>query len=171
MSSQLHSTNMSRILCDTLTVHNIVCDNIKVTKSGDGDFVAIFTFSDKCGLYGDVLRIVEEEEEVKGCIIESLLPVLYCHPLVIDGITVVKVPDTQCTRVSPYTVSEVYQSDAVFSARVNVTFKDISIRPSYLMGDGIYAVSYRSFKAIPLSTPCVWRHVRVTGYDFFYECR
>lgn len=155
---------MSRKLSNTLNVRDVVCDNIRVTKSGSDTFVATFGFSDRCGLYGDILEIVKGEKDVKGCIIDPSCSTIYCDPLSISSKSVVRIPGSENTIVSPHIVGEVCESHPVFCARVNVTFKDVSIRPNEFMGDGIWMVEYKSFEVTALSTPCAWSYDPMTRY-------
>lgn len=155
---------MSRELYNSFTTCEVVCDNIRMTNSENDSFVATFGFSDRCGLYGGILQSIQDEDGVKGCIMDPLCSKVYCDPIVVAGGTHVKVPGTEGTTVSPHTLSEICESHPVFTAMVSVTFKDVSIRLNESMGNGIYTVSYKSLEAKIISTPHAWSYDPVKRY-------
>jgi hypothetical protein len=149
---------MSVKLYDTFTVRNILCDNVKVINTQRETFIATFGFSDRCGLYGDLLGDIKRDHRITSCIIDPLCNNVHCKPISIKGATAARGPSSQTGRVVDQTVSDLYESYPVFTAVVDVEFKNVSGRLNESVDGTINMVSYESLEVTSMSKLRSWNY-------------
>lgn len=149
------------IITKNLTLDNVVCDNIKVVKHPQHTTLcASFGFSDRSGLYGQLLEAVKRCHHISACIIDPKCYDIHCTSLMLDPVLKVRGPNQggSVQRVTQQALGELYESHPVFVATVDVTFENISIDLNESLGGRVYMVSYTSFTATTTSELRSWNY-------------
>lgn len=149
---------MSVKLYDTFVVRNIVCDNVKVSELKDDVFIATFGFSERCGLYGDLLQDIKRDCRISSCIIDVSCSNIHCEPRPVQGNSAARGPSSSNGRAADQTVRDLCQSYPIFTAVVDVEFKNVSGRLNESVDGNINTVLYDSFKVISMSKLRSWNY-------------